>query len=184
MPLHVLNPSPKEAGLVGIRCPLFPSEGTLLWKWPIFFLYGSSFDVECRPTSATPPCWMNQCPCYCSVSFAEPHTCYGRAPGKVGQSQRRHTSYTRQEPITIAPYPLSHCVGPGRERKGNPFCHESSLPVQPVPGQAGSFWSLSLSLPLLLLQPLTPRALSLGTEVLPCPGTPPVGVLPAACQCC
>lgn len=44
--LHVLNPSPKETGLAGIRYLLFSSERTLLWKWPSFFLYGSSFDAE------------------------------------------------------------------------------------------------------------------------------------------
>ncbi|KAK4832039.1 hypothetical protein QYF61_020554 [Mycteria americana] len=50
----------------------------------------------------------------------EPHTYYARAPGQVGQSQRRRACCAGQELVAIAPHPLSQCVQPGGERTGNP----------------------------------------------------------------
>lgn len=73
----------------------------------------------------------------CSVPqpFHEPHTCFARKPGKVGQSQQRpSSSCARQEHSAIVPYPLSHCIPLCRERAGRPLYRVLCLHAGPASG--------------------------------------------------
>lgn len=79
---------------------------------------------------------MNLCPCHL-VPLAETCSCGMKASGKVQQSQRRNTSCTGQELLTVSHYPLSHRVQPCGKRIANPPCHVPCLVVGSVLGKAG-----------------------------------------------
>lgn len=67
---------------------------------------------------------------------------------------RRHACCTGQELVVIAPYNLSQCVLPGRERIGNPLYPESCW-IYLREGRERFQYSVSLSHSLLLLNLLT-----------------------------
>lgn len=90
--LRVFNPGPGEAaefpiGGSGLHVgPSVPSrrESPMTMTRLFFFLEAVLMQGLTGLTSATPPSWMNHRPRSCSVPLVEPHTCYARAPGKVG----------------------------------------------------------------------------------------------------
>lgn len=79
----------------------------------------------------------------CLVPLAEPCTYCIRAPGKLGQSQRRCTCRTSKETCHHCPLSLEAFCFPRQRKDRAPAC----LPVGPVSEKAGcNFSSVSLAL--------------------------------------